>query len=303
MADTDTTTTLHSREDDTPAADQPPTKRQKLGDHQAQNPSEVVKAPLLPPSHALLGITRDGEPGEDGFTQMLETDVGISEYVGRDISPVQAVIKQRYAVLRWPSHQTHALYLRFTDFLVFEIDQNDRVIRLKSLESPEPPSAPDALNDAPSQESTAPTPQPQITPSTGPVRVPEVTEDVSTPIEAQEGYVWSENFTTVLEKFLSPLVMDKLKQMYEEGPEPPLISDSGWGGRQATQEDSGVTEEPPAEPPAETTSKRGRGRGRGGRGGRGRDRGVRPGKREDNRRAVTEVRTFSLRTHIAKRGT
>ena len=93
---TDDTTTLHrSREDDTPAADQPPTKRLKIDGHQAPATSEVVKAPLLPPSHALLGITRDEGPDGDGFTQMLETDVGISEYVGRDIPPIQAVIKQR----------------------------------------------------------------------------------------------------------------------------------------------------------------------------------------------------------------
>jgi hypothetical protein len=96
MADADTTT-LRSREDDTPAVEEPPTKRQKLSDNQAQGPSEVVKAPLLPPSHALLGITRDREPDGDGFTQMLETDVGISEYVGRDITPIRAVIKQRCA--------------------------------------------------------------------------------------------------------------------------------------------------------------------------------------------------------------
>jgi len=96
MADTDTTTLHRPREGDTPAADQPPTKRQKLDDDKAQNPSEVVKAPLLPPSHALLGITR-GKPDGDGFTQMLETDVGISEYVGQDIPPIQAVIKQRCA--------------------------------------------------------------------------------------------------------------------------------------------------------------------------------------------------------------
>jgi len=97
MADTDTTTLHRLREGDTPATDQPPTKRQKLGDDQALATSEVVKAPLLPPSHALLGITRGGEPDGDGFTQMLETDVGISEYVGRDIPPIQAVIKQRCA--------------------------------------------------------------------------------------------------------------------------------------------------------------------------------------------------------------
>jgi len=97
MADTDTTTLHRPREGDTPSADQPPTKRQKLGDNQTLTTSEVVKAPLLPPSHALLEIIRGGEPDADGFTQMLETDVGISEYVGWDIPPIQAVIKQRYA--------------------------------------------------------------------------------------------------------------------------------------------------------------------------------------------------------------
>ena len=106
MADTDTTNLHHPREDDTPTAGQPPTKKQKLDDHQAQNPSEVMKVPLLPPSHALLGITRDGGPDGDGFTQMLETDVGISEYVGRDIPPIHAVIKQRCAwhIIRSPFH-------------------------------------------------------------------------------------------------------------------------------------------------------------------------------------------------------
>ena len=95
---TDDTTTFHRpRGDDTLAADQPPTKKQKIYDIQAQGPAEVVKAPLLPPSHALLGVTRGGEPDEDGFTQMLETDVGISEYAGRDIPPIQGVIKQRRA--------------------------------------------------------------------------------------------------------------------------------------------------------------------------------------------------------------
>lgn len=119
------------------------------------------------------------------------------------------------------------------------------------------------------------------------------------PTQVQEGYAWSEDFTAVLEKFLSPQVMDKLKQMYEEGPEPPFVSDSGWGGRQQKQEGSEVVEEPPAE----TTPKRGRGRGREGRGGRGRDGGARPGKREDTRRVLTEVRNFSLHVHVAKRGT
>jgi len=183
--------------------------------------------------------------------------------------------------------------------LVFEIDQNDRAVRLKSLEPPEPSSVSETSNDAPPQGSTSPDPESQTAHSSDPAPIPEVTGDLSTPIGVQEGYVWSEDFTSALEKFLSPPVMDKLKQMYEEGPEPPFISDSGWGGRQTRQDESEVTEEPPAE----TTSKRGRGRGRGGRGGRGRDSGARAGKREDFRRIVTEVRPFSLFIHVAKRGT
>ena len=119
------------------------------------------------------------------------------------------------------------------------------------------------------------------------------------PIEVEKGYVWFENFTTVLGKFLSPPVMDRLKQMYEQGPEPPFVSDSGWGGRQAKQEEPEIA----GESPAEMTSKGSRGRGRGGRGGRGKDRGGRPGKREDNRMVVTEVCTFSLHVHVTKRGT
>lgn len=91
----DATTLHHTRGDDLLATDQPPTKRQKIGDGQTHNLTEVVKSPLLPPSHALLGVTRHGEVNEDGFTQMLETDVGISEYVVRDIPPIRAVIKQR----------------------------------------------------------------------------------------------------------------------------------------------------------------------------------------------------------------
>ena len=194
----------------------------------------------------------------------------------------------------------HTSYLRFTDFLVFEIDQNDRVVHLKSLETPEPSSAPDALNDATQQESSAPAPQPQTIPPTDLAPISGVSVDAPDPvIVAQEGHIWSEDFTVALEKFLSPLVMDRLKQMYEEGPEPPFVSDSGWGGRQAKQEETEVTDEPPAE----MTSGRGRGRGRGGRGGRGRDRGVRHGTREDNRKVVTEVRAFSLRIRTTKRST
>lgn len=189
--------------------------------------------------------------------------------------------------------------MRFTDFLVFEIDQNDRVLHLKSLSPPEPSSVPDASNDVIPQESTSSTPQPQAIPSPDPAPATKVTEVVSVPIEMQGRYAWSEDFTAVLEKFLPPSVIDGLKEMYEEGPEPPFVSDSGWSSRQAKQEEFGITEDTPSE----TTSKRGRGRARGGRGGRGGNRGLRAGKREDTRRVVTEVCTFSLNIHVAEQGT
>ena len=165
------------------------------------------------------------------------------------------------------------------------------MIHLKSLEPPEPSSTPDTVTDVPQPEGTTPASSSDRTP------VPEVTENASAPM--QEDRLWSEDFTAVLGKFLSPLVMDKLKQMYEEGPEPPFVSDSGWGGRQVKQEESEI----PDGPPAETTSKRGRGRGRGGRGGRGRDRNAHAGRREDGRRVITDVCTFSFRIHTTKLGT
>lgn len=191
-------------------------------------------------------------------------------------------------MIRWLSRRTHC-GLRFTDFLVFEIDKKDRTVHLKSLEPPAPSSTPAPPNDAPLQDSTAPTPPPELTPA------PEVAVDVPVSIpEVQAGYIWSEDFAPVLEKFLSPLAMDKLKQMYEEGPEPPFVSDSGWGGRQAKQGEPEVSEEPPAE----KTTSRGRG---GGRGGRGRDRGAPARAKGDNRRVFTEVCTFSLLIHITER--
>ena len=182
--------------------------------------------------------------------------------------------------------------------MVFEIDQQERVLHLKSLESPESSSTPDTSNNTQPQESIASVSQPQATPSAEPLRPPEVSEDTPAPTQVQEGYLWSEDFTAVLGKFLSPPVLDRLKQMYEEGPEPPFASDSGWGGRQARQEESGIIEETPVE----TTPKGGRGRGRRGRGGRGKDRGGRA-ERRDDRRVITEVRIVSLQLYVAKGGT
>lgn len=162
------------------------------------------------------------------------------------------------------------------------------MLHLKSLKPPEP-----ASNEVLPQESTPSVPQPPATPSSVPTPVPEDAEDVPVLTEVQEGHVWSGDYTVALEKFLSLSVINKLKQMYEEGPEPPFVSDSGWGSRQAKQEELEIAESAPVE----ATSKRGRGRGGGGRSG---NRGLRASKREDTRRVVTEVCTFSLYIHVAE---
>lgn len=49
---------------------------------------------ILPPSHTLLNI---GAPcfNSDGVIQIREEDVGISEYLRRDIPIIKGIIKQR----------------------------------------------------------------------------------------------------------------------------------------------------------------------------------------------------------------
>lgn len=53
---------------------------------------------ILPPSHALLGIplpvAESGRP-----LNFLESDVGISEYVGKGVSKIEGIIKQRCVTL------------------------------------------------------------------------------------------------------------------------------------------------------------------------------------------------------------
>lgn len=50
---------------------------------------------ILPPSHVLLG-NQSSSHSSCTTRQLLESDVGITEYVSRDIPPVRGIIKQRY---------------------------------------------------------------------------------------------------------------------------------------------------------------------------------------------------------------
>ncbi|KAJ7638956.1 pseudouridine synthase [Roridomyces roridus] len=239
---------------------EPASKRAKLDD-----PANAEH--ILPPSHSLLGLPLP-VASANGALNFVEADVGISEYMGHGISKIQGIIKQR-----------------FTDFLVYEIDQDSNVVHLKSVEKPEPPKGEATSAPVPAEEASE---EPDKTVEKGKSKAPTADEP------------WPEHFNTRLTEFLSEDAILKLKEMYLEGPEPPRVSDSGWASRPA----AGST---PSEAPAEPEpAKRGRDRGgRGGRGGRGRGgRGGRAGGREDHRKVLSNpIQSKETRTalHVAVR--
>lgn len=58
----------------------------------------ILDAPhksLLPPSTFLFRGTRPEDGSAEALRPPVETDVGILEYVGREIAPFQGIIKQR----------------------------------------------------------------------------------------------------------------------------------------------------------------------------------------------------------------
>ncbi|KAH9853549.1 tRNA pseudouridine synthase D [Lenzites betulinus] len=246
--------------------------------------------------------------------RIMETDVGISEYIGHDVPKIEGIIKQR-----------------FTDFLVFEVDLDSQVIHLKSLGMPESSKKPagektvDAAGDtvdassaeqplagednpkvAGGVEETA-TPAVNTAPETVPpaAEVGQATEEVP-----KDNEPWPERFTESLKPFLSEDVIAHVKTLFLEGPEPPFVSDSGWGGRQSKPVDGkGEASEPSAptpapEPEPQGRGKRGRGRGRGdrgGRGGRGGARGGRAGAKEDHRKVISNpIASKETRTGLHK---
>ncbi len=68
-------------------------KRPKL------DPESPQHGHVLPPSHALLGIPLP-QAKEGEVLAFRETDVGISEYVGRGVGKIEGIIKQRCGLFR-----------------------------------------------------------------------------------------------------------------------------------------------------------------------------------------------------------
>ncbi|KZV76135.1 tRNA pseudouridine synthase D [Peniophora sp. CONT] len=265
---------------------------------------------LIPPSHVLLETTPPAYSEDGMLLRIMETDVGISEYIAKNTPQIGGIIKQR-----------------FTDFLVYEVDQDSNVTHIKSLAMPtsekkaqpadesttsveadhaaatttvESATAAESIEVKTEPDSAAPETLEATDLPAASSEAPKESEAtaIKTEVKEEDTEPWPESFTTRLSTFLSEDKIAAVKKMFLEGHEPPFVSDAGWGSRPAKAEDGADEAKPeaptePEEPAAE--DKRG---GRGGRGGRGRGRGRgrggrgggadRPGKREDTRKVVSD---------------
>lgn len=61
------------------------------------NATNQERESMLPPSHALLNAPPPVYGPDGSMQQIMETDVGISEYIGHDVPPIEGIIKQRCA--------------------------------------------------------------------------------------------------------------------------------------------------------------------------------------------------------------
>jgi len=96
-------------------AEAPPLKRIKIDDTaaetnvQAATPDSSATLPsasdapnelganILPPSHSLLGIAPPLQDENGAVIRLMESDVGISEYIAKDAPKIGGIIKQRCA--------------------------------------------------------------------------------------------------------------------------------------------------------------------------------------------------------------
>lgn len=84
---------IRQREDDDSGARSPKrTKTLEFSDNHIV--VEQAQDSILPPSHILLGLSHP-QTISGGLRQLLERDVGISEYITRDLPPIRGIIKQR----------------------------------------------------------------------------------------------------------------------------------------------------------------------------------------------------------------
>lgn len=271
------TTTIRDRDDDDDAQFRSP-KRVKVEDPSLTGVDETNEAStttstdtsctdpscILPPSHVLLR-NRLSSPSSCTTRQLLESDVGITEYVSRDVPPICGIIKQR-----------------FTDFLVFEVDQDHQVVHLRTLDKPpsskkdqkrlsqdapaevplETEALPSMMAEKDSGENVKLTESSQITHGgSSASRVPLPSDHEA----------WGDAVVSSLSPYFSDESIAQLRKTFLEGPEPGRVSDN----KDSPQLDNGgvsAEQTPSSEQPTEGKQDRNRhtraerGKKRGGRG-------------------------------------
>ena len=184
------------------------------------------------------------------------------------------------------------------------MDLQGQVVHLKSIDEPKLPSKTADITSNESQDQVSGTsdavsesPKDHTIHTSPPTSTGKVKE-TSSDVPAGSVEAWPTDFTEKLTPLLSHTVVDKLKELYLEGPEPPFVSDGGWQDRQSKPGNGTAEDDATAEPSASKTlesqhprrkdNMRGRrgkdkiGRGRGGKGAR--------GGRQDNRKVLSDVR-------------
>jgi tRNA pseudouridine13 synthase len=58
----------------------------------------IDKKTILPPSHSLLGTAPPLQDEHGAIIRLMESDVGISEYIAKDVPKIGGIIKQRCAI-------------------------------------------------------------------------------------------------------------------------------------------------------------------------------------------------------------
>jgi tRNA pseudouridine13 synthase len=75
--------------------------KESVESSQPPAPESVPQAEgsLLPPSHALLGTTPLQDREDVTMLRIMETDVGISEYIAKGVPQIGGIIKQRCVII------------------------------------------------------------------------------------------------------------------------------------------------------------------------------------------------------------
>ena len=248
---------------------------------------------ILPPSHVLLG---DQLSSSSSCTtrQLLESDVGITEYISRDIPPVWGIIKQRCGLSF--IRVLHSWKSRFTDFLVSEVDLDYQVVHLKSLDKPavakkDKKSGPcnTSIEDNPDNEaSTSIGTTGEELPKSLQTSVTESSSGHGQPVLANE-VVWDHSFAVALSPHFSGESIAQLEKMFLEGPEPKVDVASNSTDDPLNAQKSTAGETPSQQPVQEKQDRNRSSRGERGRKPRGRG----ETHRAETRKVFSEVGIFS----------